>query len=78
MGIWFVGHFASVQLFTFAGVRFWPSADKIIKWVAAIDRALETVSLCGGEASKLSGQLQWAAQHAFKRLGRAMLRPIIV
>ena len=38
--------------------------------------ALETGKLCAGEAKKLGGGLQWAGQKAFKRLGRAMLRPI--
>ena len=32
--------------------------------------------LHGGEASKLAGFLNFLAQHAFKRLGRALIRPI--
>ena len=54
-----------------------PSADKIAKWSKQIDGFLTMERLCGGEASKLSGALQWASQHTFKRLGRAMIRPII-
>ena len=34
-------------------------------------------ALTGGDASKLSGKLQWASQSAFKGFGRAMLRPLI-
>ncbi len=30
-----------------------------------------------GEASKLSGKLQWSSQSAFRNVGRAMLRPLI-
>jgi len=59
------------------GARFRPSEDKIRKWTAKIESILECGKLCGGEASKLAGALQWAAQHTFKRLGRAMIRPII-
>ena len=33
--------------------------------------------LCEDEAAKLAGALQRAAQHTFKRSGRAMIRPII-
>lgn len=42
-----------------------------------IGLALATLKMTSGEASKLSGGLQWACQMAFRRLGRAMLRPII-
>ena len=39
---------------------------------SCIDKAL-----CSGEASKLSGKLQWGSQAAFGGFGRAMLRPIL-
>ena len=55
----------------------WPSQEKLSKWLARIHSALETNTLCGGEASKLSGQLQWCSQKVFRRAGRAMVRPII-
>ena len=42
-----------------------------------IQRILLSGRLCGGEAGKLAGALQWAAQHTFRRLGRAMIRPLI-
>ena len=59
------------------GINLWPSQDKVQKWVGKIGLALATLKMTSGEASKLSGGLQWACQMAFRRLGRAMLRPII-
>lgn len=59
------------------GITLWPSQDKVRKWLKKIGLALATLKLTSGEASKLSGGLQWACQMAFRRLGRAMLRPII-
>ena len=38
--------------------------------------ALETGYLNAGSASKLAGRLNFATQHLFRRLGRAMIRPI--
>ena len=59
------------------GVILFPTQDKLDKWLMKIDEALRTRRLTSGEASKLSGQLQWASQCTFKRAGRAMLRPLI-
>ena len=59
------------------GVTFWPSADKVQKWIGTMVRILADMRMTGGEASKLSGQLQWASQSTFSKLGRALLRPII-
>jgi hypothetical protein len=59
------------------GAEFWPSTDKVHKWLAQLDRILARESLTCGEAAKLSGQFQWATQYIFKRLGRVMLRPLI-
>lgn len=58
------------------GVRFKPALAKVQKWAKRIASYLEGDRLTGGEAAKLAGALQWASQHAFKRLGRAMIRPI--
>ena len=58
------------------GVTFWPLQEKVAAWLAAIDAFLAAGSMNGGQASKLAGQLAWAAQCAFRRLGRALLRPI--
>jgi len=58
------------------GLTFWPAAGKVVKWLAKIDKAISTDSLSPGDASKLSGALQWGSQFAFKRLGRAMNRPL--
>jgi len=58
------------------GLTFWPATGKVEKWLAKIDAALASGSLRPGEASKLSGALQWGTQFAFKRLGRAMNRPL--
>ena len=59
------------------GVSMFPSQAKIDKWTARIDAALQSGKLHPGEAKKLGGGLTWAGQRAFKRLGRAMLRPIL-
>ena len=58
------------------GVRFKPALAKVLKWAKRISSYLNDDRLTGGEAAKLAGALQWASQHAFKRLGRAMIRPI--
>ena len=63
--------------FTRTGVTFWPSKDKVLKWIARITLYQKRGSMTSGEARKLSGALQWACQECFKKLGRAMLRPII-
>ena len=60
-----------------SGVSCWPSDDKVTKWTRRIDLALMSGKLTSGDASKLSGALMWATQAIVKRLGRAMLRPII-
>jgi len=60
-----------------SGFSCWPSDDKVTKWTRRIDLAQRSGKLSPGEASKLSGALMWATQAIFKRLGRAMLRPII-
>ena len=54
-----------------------PSQAKIDKWTTRIDAALQSGKPYPGEAKKLGGGLTWAGQRAFKRLGRAMLRPIL-
>ena len=58
------------------GVRMLPSRRKREKWIAKLAAVLEARILHPGEASKLSGALNWACQQAFKRMGRAVLVPI--
>ena len=58
------------------GVEARPSPDKVAKWLAQLDGALSSGFLPPGEAAKLAGRLQFATQHMFRRLGRAMLRPL--
>ena len=58
------------------GARFKPSDDKATKWSELLAKALDENRLCSGEASKMSGRLQWASSCTFKRVGRAMLRPL--
>ena len=60
-----------------SGACFWPTKDKVCKWTVDIERFLGKRCLTDGEASKLTGQLQFGCQHIFKRLGRAMMRPLI-
>jgi len=67
------------------GVHVWPSAAgfalrpekaKVLKCVACIKEALHEGVLQPGCAQKLAGRLSWATQYLFRRVGRAMLRPI--
>ena len=58
------------------GAVFWPSEDKVEKWLATLDDTLKRRSLHAGAARKLAGKLSWSAQHVFSRLGRALLRPL--
>ncbi len=58
------------------GASFVPDAAKREKWMQRIRQYLEAGKLTPGEASKLSGFLQWATQKTFKKLGRAMIRAI--
>jgi hypothetical protein len=53
-----------------------PSAAKVASWIASIEEAVRAGVLRAGDASKLAGRLQWAAQSLFNRLGRALLRDI--
>ena len=62
---------------TASGASFWPTADKVCKWIVDIERYLAKRGLTEGESSKLAGQLQFGSQNIFRRLGRAMLRPLI-
>ena len=58
------------------GLHCWPSADKVKKWLKAIDVALLRKHLAPGDASKMAGRLAWGGSHLFRQLGRAMLRPL--
>ena len=58
------------------GASFRPDEAKIAKWSKQIDGFLSRGKLFSGEASKLSGALQWGTQWTFRRMGRAMIRPI--
>ena len=60
------------------GLYYWPSPEKVIKWKEAIRVACDTRLLPTGSASKLTGKLSWGTQHSFKRIGRGMLRPLIL
>ena len=53
-----------------------PSKGKRDKWLSKISAILQQNCLHPGEASKLSGALNWASQQSFKKLGRGMLIPI--
>ena len=59
------------------GVVFWPAEQKVANWIMRIQASMSDLSMSSGEASKLSGALQWASQASFRRVGRAMLRPLI-
>ena len=51
-------------------------ADKARKCLRAIEQPLENKVLHPGCAQKLAGRLSWASLFLFRRLGRAMLRPL--
>ena len=53
-----------------------PAAEKALKCIAVMEEALSRGVLHSGCAQKLAGRLSWASQFLFKRLGRAMIRPI--
>ena len=61
---------------TIDGISFWPSASKIARWKHDIEQALISGVFSAGDASKLVGRLAFANQIIFKRVGRAMLRPL--
>lgn len=67
------------------GIEITPSSDgftcrlskkKAEKCTGVIDEALKESTLHPGVAQKLAGRLSWATQLLFRRLGRAMLRPL--
>ena len=49
---------------------------KAAKWSAQIRVAIESLHLGSGSAQKLAGRLNFATQHLFHKLGRAMIKPI--
>ena len=58
------------------GVRCQPAPEKVAKCLYVIELALQENKLLPGSAMKLAGRLSWASLFMFRRLGRAMLRPI--
>ena len=58
------------------GFRFWPDGGKVVKWLSTLRSALTDNVLQPGDASKLAEKLSWGCSQLFRRLGRAMLRPI--
>ena len=51
---------------------------QVVEWLRLIDEALVQQRLLPGVAMKLAGKLSWGSACAFKRLGRAMLRWVVV
>ena len=58
------------------GFRCRPSKDKAKRWCMLIEEVLSSGHLTAGASSKLAGKLSWGGSHLFRRMGRAMLRPI--
>ena len=58
------------------GIRFTVCKEKAMKWVLTIQQAIEQQHLAAGSAQKLAGRLTWATQHLFRKLGRAMIKPL--
>ena len=61
---------------TDAGYTFQPSAGKAKSWSEFTTGVLKRKRLMPHEADKLGCRLGWAACHMFRKMGRAMLRPI--
>ena len=62
--------------FDHKGIWLQPMKEKVTKWSQRIRGFLLAARMTRGDASKLAGALSWAAQNSFRRLGRAMLRPL--
>ena len=60
------------------GLYYWPEEAKVNMWKIALREARATRWLPTGSPSKLTGKLSWGAQKCFKRIGRGMLRPLIL
>jgi hypothetical protein len=58
------------------GLRVRVSDKKAEAWSECIQEVLDAGVLSSGLASKLAGRLSFAAQHTFRRAGRAALRPL--
>ena len=67
------------------GVRVSPTFDHCVlqlddakrdAYLQEVERRLAEGTLTAGAAAKLAGRLSFASQWCFKRLGRAMLRPM--
>ena len=56
-------------------VKMVPSEDKAVKWTNARKMALLAKAMPAGDASKYGGRLAFASLFAFRRMGRAMIRP---
>ena len=59
-----------------SGVSVRVTDDKPQKWLHDVREALQTCRPSSGQAAKLAGRLRFSAQHTFRKLGRAMLRPL--
>ena len=57
------------------GVEFHVCPEKAAKWAAQISGAVESLHCDSGTAQKLAGRLNFATQHLFHKLGRAMIKP---
>jgi hypothetical protein len=61
---------------TATGVDVWPDPDKVTKWSGQIQRVDEYRRLQLSLASKIAGRLNFAAQYAHLKIGKAALTPI--
>ena len=58
------------------GCLYRPARSKAEKCMRVIRAALDEDVLRPGDAQKLAGRLSWSTQFLFRKLGRAMIRPI--
>ena len=50
--------------------------EKAKRWSEQIRLAVDTEHLDSGSAQKLAGRLNFATQHLFHKVGRAMIKPV--
>ena len=53
----------------------WPTQQKVQQWTNELQKHEQSRRMTPGAASKMAGRPNFATQHCFKKMGRAMVRP---
>ena len=56
-------------------ITMWPTQQKVEQWTNELVEHDISGVMSPGAASKMAGRLNFATQHCFRRVGRAMVRP---